>query len=126
MRRGKSKKRTEGSGWGWGGVMGKGTNLQTLSRAATTFPPRVASHLRVSKIRTELSVDRTADGGNVGERRKGEPKKVGRGEEVWGRGGKRWRKKRPNIFFKVKYLRNVSENNLAAAAMAAAWGRRGP
>lgn len=86
---------------GGGGVMGKGTNLQTLSRAATTFPPRVASHLRVSKIRTELSADRTADGGNAGGRGKGgerwRKKKGVRGEEFWGE-GKRWRKKRPNIF----------------------------
>lgn len=88
---GKEQEEDGGKWMGWGcggvgGVMGKGTNLQTLSRAATTFPPHVASHLRVSKIPTELSADRTADGGNAGERRKGERRRGGGGGGMGGGG----------------------------------------
>lgn len=117
MRRERSKKETDGEG---GGVMGKGTNLQTLSRASTTFCPRIASHLWVSRIpdradRAEWECGR-AEGWRV---------RVG-GRRQGGIGGREVAGKRLNIFFKVKNLRNVSENNLAAVAAAAAWGRRDP
>lgn len=72
--------------------MGKGTNLQTLSEASTTFCPRVVSHLWVSKIPTRPSASRAAERGNVGERRDGEHEREGRGGGGGGGlRGERWR-----------------------------------
>lgn len=104
-------------GWGWRDNGKRNESADFISGGDDLSPAR-----RVALAGVE-NPNRTLRRQNGGGRECEETASLrgGKGEEdVWGR-GKRWRKKRPNIFFKLKYLRNVSENNLAAA-----WARMGP